>query len=203
MARMPNVTREMIKPEDLPEFDETVRLRGTAQMAYSNLLYSPKLAALINAMDQFFPLESVIGGGLGSTEQMWVWRRELDRWRRTKLIEVVTLATAREINCQFVFTAHAVSGREEGVSEDTIRAIAQGTAPEGLPEEEAMVVRFTQELLRDRKITDATFNAVKDHFGVQWTVELTGLICYYTALGHMVMAFEEELLPGLSPELPL
>ena len=117
--------------------------------------------------------------------------------------DVAIMATALEIDCQFVFNTHANSGRAEGVSEDTTRAIAEGTAPQGLLEEEELVVRFTQELLRERKISDATFNAVKDRFGVQWTVELTGLICYYMMLGLLIMAFEEELPQGLSPELPL
>ena len=203
MARLPGVTREQIRPEDLPEYDETVRRRGSNQKAYSNLLYSPKLAARVNAMDEFFPRYSVMAVGLGSQEEMWEARREKGRWRRAKLMEVAILTTGREINSQFVFTGHCASGREEGVTDETIRAIGDGTAPEGLPEEEVLVVRFTQELLRDKKISDGSFNAVKDRFGVQWAVELAGIICYYTMLGHLVMAFEEELPPGVAPELPL
>ena len=190
MGRLPDVTREQIKPEDLADFDETVRLRS-GQLGYSNLLYSPKLAARINAMDQFFPLESVMAVGLGSTEERWEFLRKNRRWRRTNLMKVAVMAAAREINCQFVFAGHAVTGREEGVSEDTIRAIGQGTAPHGLSGDEELVVRFAQELLRDRKISDATFDSVKDRFGVQWAVELAGIVCYYVMLGYLLMALEE------------
>ena len=39
-------------------------------------------------------------------------------------------------------------------------AIARGTAPEGLSGDEALVVRYVQELLQNRKISDGAFNAV-------------------------------------------
>ena len=198
MARLPDVTREQIRPEDLSEFDETVRIRGGIQLGYSNLLYSPKLAARVIALNMFFPYDSVMAGDAEPGRE-----RRGQGMSRPKIMEVAILATAWEIKCQFAFTGHVRRAREEGVSEDTIRAIAQGTAPDGLSGDEEPVVRFTQELLRDQRISDDTFNAVKDRFGVQWTVELTGLICYYLMLGHLLMAFEEELPPGVSPELPL
>ena len=67
----------------------------------------------------------------------------------------------------------------------------------------ARLPEVTRELIRDRKISDATFYRVKDHFGVQWTVELTGLICCYAMYGYLLMAIEAELSPGVIPELPL
>ena len=203
MPRLPNVTRDQIEPEDLTEFDEIVRLRGSKIIVYTNLLYSPKMAARINALNQFFPLHSIMAKEMGSEEQLWQTRGERGIFRRAKLMEVVILAAAREINCQIAFTVHAISAREEGVSEDTIQAIAEGTAPQSLSGDEELVVRFTQELVRDRKIRDATFSQVKDRFGVQWTVELTGLVCYYLMFGYLLMAFEQELPPGVAPELPM
>ena len=203
MARLPDVTREQIRPEDLPDFDELVRLQGRRTSVYSNLLYSPKMAARIWALNQFFPLQSLMANELGSERQMPEIRRPNGLLRRPKLMEVTILAVAREINCQFAFTGHARSARDAGVSEDTIRAIAQGTAPKDLSGDEELVVEFTQELLRDRKISDATFNRVNARFGVQWTVELSGLICYYFMFGYFLMAIEAELSPGVTPELPL
>ena len=203
MARLPEVTREQIRPEDLPEFDETVRLRGGIRPGYSNLLYSPKLAARVNAMDNYFSLDSVMADGMGSPEEKWAARRKKGGWKRSKLMELAVVTAEREIKCQFAFTGHAMGAREEGVSEDTIRAIGQGTVPQGLSGDEELMVRFAQELIRDRKISDATFNGVKDRFGVQWAVDLAGIICYYVMLGYLLMAFEEELPPGVTPELPL
>ena len=192
MPRLPDVTRDQIRPEDLADYDETVKIREGRLVVYTNILYSPKLAARINAINDFFPDHSLLQEGPPGS-----------RPRRGKLMEVAILIAAREINCQFAYTGHVRSAREEAkLSEDTIQAIFEKRAPEGLHGDEELVARYTVELIRDRKISDTTFNAVKDRFGVQWTVELTGLICFYVMFGHMLIAFEQELGPGVTPVLP-
>ena len=118
------------------------------------------------------------------------------------LKEVVILTAAREIKSQYEFTAHASLARKAGVSEDTIRAIAQGTAPQGLSDDEAMLVRYTVELLRDRKISDGTFNAVKNKYGNRGVVDVTALIGHYLLVAQILTAFDVELAPGVTPELP-
>ena len=182
MARLPSVTREQLKPEDQPYFDEIVASRGSVRGLYGVLLYSPKLAARVADTGSYVRFEGDMSNALK---------------------EVIILATAREIKAQYEFTAHARLAREAKVSEDTIRAIAQGTAPQGLSGDEEIVVRYTQELLRDHKISDATFNAVKDRFGVQGTVDLTGLIGHYLLVGQFLAAFDVELASGVTAELPL
>ena len=192
MPRLPDVTRDQIRPEDLAAYDETAKIREGRMAVYTNLLYSPKLAARITAVNDFFPDYSVLHE-----------KPTGPRPRRGKLMEVAILIAAREINCQYAFSVHVLSAREETkLSEDTIQAISEKRAPEGLHGDEELVARFTVELLRNRKISDATFNAVKDRFGVQWTVELTGLICFYVMFGHILLAFEQEVPPGVTPLLP-
>ena len=192
MPRLPDVTRDQIRPEDLVDYDETVKVREGRLVVYTNILYSPKMAALINAINDFFPDHSVLH------------EEPPDRRpKRGKLMEVAILIAAREINCQFAFSGHVLTAREEAkLSDDTIRAITEKRAPEGLHGDEELVARYTVELLRERKISDATFNAVKDRFGVRWLVELTGLISYYMMFGYILIAFEQELSPGVTPVLP-
>ena len=127
MAKLPEVTRNQIRPEDLPEFDETVRIRGGTRRGYSNLLYSPKLAARVNALNMFFPYDSFMVGEAEADKE-----RPGFGIRRPKLMEVVILATTAEIKCQPAFNGHARTAREGGVSEDTISAISQGNAPDAL-----------------------------------------------------------------------
>ena len=181
MARLPNVTREQLSAEDQPYFDEIAESRGSIRGPYGVLLHSPRLAARVAATGAYVRFEGDMANALR---------------------EVVILATAREIESQYEFSAHARLAREAGVSEDTIRDIASGTAPDGLSGDEAMLVRYTRELLRDHKIGDATFNAVRDRFGVQGTVDLTGLIGHYVLVGQVLAAFDVDLAPGLTPELP-
>lgn len=182
MARVPYVTREQLKPEDRKYFDEIVGTRGGIRGPFGVLLHSPDLAARVADTGAYVRFKFDVPEALK---------------------EVVILTTAREIKNQYEFTAHARLAREAKVSEDTIRAIANGTAPRGLSGDEELVVRYTQELLQDHKISEATFNAVNDRFGVQKTVELTALIGHYLLVGQVLAAFDVELAPGAKPELPI
>jgi hypothetical protein len=43
-----------------------------------------------------------------------------------------------------------------------------------------------QELLRNHKISAATFNAVRDRFGMQKILEITGLVGHYLLVGQIL-----------------
>ena len=182
MARLPDLNRDQLNAEDQQYFDEILGSRGSVRGPYGVLLHSPKLAARVANTGTYVRFESEMANGLK---------------------EVVIITTAREIKSQYEFTAHARLAREAKVSDETIKAIAQGTAPQGLTGDEELLVRFTQQLLRDHKGTDATYNAVKDRFGGQGTVDVTGLIGHYLLVGQVLAVFEVELAAGITPELPL
>lgn len=182
MVRVPTVTREQLKPEDQKYFDEIVGSRGGIRGPFGVLLHSPDLAARVADTGAYVRFKFDVPEALK---------------------EVTILTTACEHKSQYEFAAHARLARQANVSESTIKAIANGTAPRGLSGDEALVVQYTQELLRNHKISDATFNAVKNRFGVQKTVELTALIGHYLLVGQILAAFEVELPPGVKPELPV
>ena len=181
MARLPSVNRDQLKPEDQKYFDEIAGSRGSIRGPYGVLLHSPDLAARVASTGAYV-------------------RFDFDMPNTLK--EVVILATAAVFKNQYEFAAHARLARDAGVPDATIRAIAQGTAPEGLTGDEAMLVRYTNELLRDRKITDAMFNAVQSKFGDSGVVNLTTLIGHYLLVAQILTAFEVELGPGMIAELP-
>ena len=182
MARLDNLTRDQLRPEDQQFFDEISSSRGSVRGPYGVMLHSPKLAARVAHTGTHVRFD-------------FDWPEALK--------ETVILATAREIKSQYEFTAHARLARQAGASESTIKALADGTAPAGLSGDEELVVRYTQQLLRDHKITDETYQAVVDRFGVQDTVNLTGLIGHYLLVGQILAAFEVELAPDMTPELVL
>jgi 4-carboxymuconolactone decarboxylase len=181
MARLPNLERDQLKPEDQKFYDAIADSRGGVRGPYGVLLHSPDLAARV-----------------AHTGTYVRYNLELPEALR----ETIIIATAREIKNQYEFFAHARLARQAGVAEDTIQAIAHGTAPQGLSGDEAMLVRYVQELLRNHKISNATFNAVRDRFGMQKTLEITGLIGHYLLVGQILAAFEVELPEGAKPEIP-
>jgi len=181
MARLPEVTRDQLKPGGQKCYDEIAGSRGSVSGPYGILLHSPDLAARVAHTGAYV-------------------RFDFDM--PDSLKEVVIITTAREIKSQYEFAAHARLARKAGVSEETIRAIAQGTAPEGLSGEEELLVRYTRELLGDHKISDATFNAVRGRYGDRGVVDLTALIGHYLLVGQVLAAFDVDLAPGMTPELP-
>ncbi len=182
MARLPNVNRDELKPADQQYFDEIVGSRGSVRGPYGVLLHSPQLAARVAHTGTFVRFDFDVPEALK---------------------ELVIITTAREITSQYEFSAHARLAREAGVSDETIKAVADGTAPQGLSGDEEILVRYTKELVRDHKISDATFNAVRDRFGVQNTVNFTGLIGHYLLVGQILLAFDVEMAPGMTAEIPV
>ena len=181
MARLPSVERDQLSTEDRKHFDQIAGSRGGIRGPYGVLLHSPELAARIASTGAFV-------------------RFEFDMPNALK--EVAILATAAQLENQYEFTAHAKLARDAGVPDDTIRVIAEGREPGGLAPDEAMLVRYVNELLKDRKISDPTFNAVKSRLGDSGVVELTALIGHYMLVAQILTAFEVELGSGMTPELP-
>ena len=181
MARLPNLEKDQLKPEDLQFYESIADSRGSVRGPYGVLLHSPDLAARVAHTGAYV-------------------RFNFDLPEALK--ETIIITAAREIQSQYEFAAHARLARQAGVSDATIKAIADGTAPAGLSGDEEMLVRYVKELVQNHKISDATFNAVRDKFGTQRTVEITGLIGHYLLVGQILLAFEVELPEGVNPELP-
>ena len=181
MARLPNLTKDQLKPEDLQFYESIADSRGSVRGPYGVLLHSPDLAARVAHTGAYV-------------------RFNFDLPESLK--ETIIITAAREIRSQYEFAAHARLARQAGVSDATINAIADGTAPAGLSGDEEMLVRYVKELVQNHKISDATFNAVRDKFGTQRTVEITGLIGHYLLVGQILLDFEVELPEGVSPEIP-
>ena len=51
---------------------------------------------------------------------------------------------------------------------------------DGLPADEALIIRFGRELLESPQVSDATFNAVRARYGEKGLLELTAVMSVYT-----------------------
>jgi hypothetical protein len=76
--------------------------------------------------------------------------------------------------------------RRFGLS-DSIKAATQQTRP---PE---MICGYTTELLKRKRVSDVTFNRVKERFGGKGVVDLTGLAGYYTLLAMQLNAAQYKI----------
>ena len=181
MARLPNLEKEQLRPEDHQFYESIADSRGSVRGPYGVLLHSPDLAARVAHTGTYV-------------------RFNFDMSEALK--ETIIITTAREIRSQYEFSAHARLARQAGVSDETIKVIANGSAPAGLSGDEELLVKYVKELVQNHKISDQTFNAVKDKFGTQRTVEITGLVGHYLLVGQILLAFEVDLPDGVEPEIP-
>lgn len=116
--------------------------------------------------------------------------------------ELAILATVRELKCEFEWAAHVAEGRKVGVREEAIDAVRAGTAPAGLTPDEAQVVNYVHLIVRQHRVDDATFEAMKARFGERGLVELTSLIGYYNMVSTVMDAFGVEP-PANTDRMPL
>jgi 4-carboxymuconolactone decarboxylase len=104
--------------------------------------------------------------------------------------ELVTIITAREHDCPYVWASHAAAARREGVPDATIALVRDHGDTTHLAPDEADVVDFTRQLLRSHRVTQALFDRLHDTHGAPWLVELTALIGHYRVITATLNAFE-------------
>jgi 4-carboxymuconolactone decarboxylase len=118
--------------------------------------------------------------------------------------ELVMLTVAREMDTPYIWQAHATAARELGVRADVVDNLREKKPMTGLSSEQQAAVDFTRELLRDRKVSKATFGRATASFGQRGTMTLTNLIASYANLAYFMNAYELEApVHATEPALPV
>ncbi len=121
-----------------------------------------------------------------------------------KILELAMLVTAREMDCQHIWNAHAASGRNAGLSDDVVDGLRDEEELSGLPDDEQAVVNYGCELFRTHHASRGAFQAVLEQFERQGAVELTLVFGNYAMLALAINAFDSDLPPNRTePLLPI
>ena len=67
------------------------------------------------------------------------------------------LVTARELDCQHIWNAHAASARQAGVRSEIVDALRDGKALPALAPDEAAVVHYGREFFRTHRVSRGAF----------------------------------------------
>ena len=185
MARMPAPTRESVPEKYRDLFDELVRERGGPPTGGpgSVTLNSPEMAKRANHLSAYLRQES----GLPA-----------------KIQELAMLTTARELDCQYIWNAHAASGRREGLSDALVDAMRDKRDLPNLAPDESAVINLGREFYRTHRVSDAAFQAAVEQFGVHGLTNLTNLMSYYALLAFNANTFTIDLpAERTEPVLPI
>jgi 4-carboxymuconolactone decarboxylase len=120
------------------------------------------------------------------------------------LQELVMITVAREMDCAYIWYAHAAAARTAGVHGEIVDAIRERRVPSGLSADQQAAVDFTQELLRTRRVSGSTYDRANERFGRRGTLTLTNLVACYAMLAYNMnaLALEAPLHPT-EPALPV
>ena len=90
---------------------------------------------------------------------------------------------------------HERAGRKLGMSEALIAAIHEGPDAKIFQDLQRKIMRFTDEVVLNVRPSDATFNALAEHFSHQELAELTVTIGFYMLVSRFAETFEIEIDP--------
>src|SRR6478672_4170641 len=118
-----------------------------------------------------------------------------------KLKELAIVVTARYWGAQFEWLAHRRAAVQAGLSEDKVKAIAEGRRPAGMSADEEAVYNFITELYKTKQVSDPTFAAVKSLAGERGVVDLIVSAGYYQAVSMLMNADRLPVNADQQPEL--
>lgn len=128
---------------------------------FEPLMHSPEVMTLARSMGDYLRYKSSIGNTLS---------------------ELVILVTAREWSQDFEWWFHYPIALKAGISKDVADAIADGRRPTGMGADEEMIYDYASELLKNKRVSDVTFDRVKARFGTKGVVDTNGIVGYYSLL---------------------
>jgi 4-carboxymuconolactone decarboxylase len=138
------------------------------------------------------------------------WATGLNRYLRDesslpkKTQELAMLVTARELDCQHIWNAHAASARQAGVSGTLVEALRERKELPALAADEAAVVQYGREFFRTHRVSRGAWQAALEQFGRQGVVELSLVMGNYSLLALCINAFDTDLPPDRTePLLPV
>jgi 4-carboxymuconolactone decarboxylase len=185
MARLPIATRESVPEAQKALFDELVQGMGSVPRfgPGSVMIHVPEAHRRATGLNDYLRNQSSLS---------------------KKVQELAMLVTARALDCQHIWNAHAASARQAGVREALVNALRDRQALPQLAPDEAAVVHFGQEFFRTHRVSPGAFQAALEQFGRQGVVELSLIMGNYSLLALLINAFDTDLPPDRTePLLPV
>lgn len=173
MTRIRKITRrEGLDDKQLAVYDSIVSgARGAVRGPHQVLLNVPEIAAPIEKLGAYLRYDCSI---------------------QQRQRELAILIVAAHWQADYEWFAHAPIARAQGHSKAVLAAIAQGKTPQFDDPDDALVHRYTCELLQTKRVSNSTHEAAKARFGEAGVLELAAFLGYYVLLAMTLNALDVE-----------
>jgi 4-carboxymuconolactone decarboxylase len=171
-----------LRPETMTEEQKAVQQEivsgphGRIVGPYFAWLYSPELARRTRNLSEFIRFKSTLP---------------------PRLSELAILITGRFWRADFEFYAHARLGKQAGLDEALITALAENRRPTFKLEGERVVYDLIWELLHTQRAREATYARAVQALGQQAVVELVATAGYYSMVSLTLNCFQVPLPEGV------
>ena len=174
MSRLSAATRDTVPDAQKDVFDEIIGGSGSvpANGPGSIMIHVPEANKRASALNQYLRQESSLP---------------------KKIQELAMLVTAREMDCQYVWNAHAASAKAAGVDPEIVDALRDETELLDLAPDEQAVINYGREFYQTHHVSSGGFQAALEQLGKQGLVELTMLMGNYALLAFLVNSFDSAL----------
>ena len=149
--------------------------RGVVQGPLLAWLQSPALAARAQALGAFCRYQTSLP---------------------PRLSELAIITMGAYWQAGFEWHVHAPIAIAAGLDAQAVETLRLGGTPHFAQEDEQAVWRFAHHLLHDHAVPDATYRTVEGLLGAAGTVELVGVLGYYSLISMTIKAFGIPVPPG-------
>jgi len=192
MARLPIVTSDQLDEAQQRVWDiVTGGRRGSAADLiddqggligpFNPMLYAPLVGERVTALGEALRFDATL---------------------ERRLIELATITVAANWRSDFEWFVHARLAREAGVDPAAIESVRIGAEPSLEDAAEAVVHRFTRQLLEAGRPDDDTYTTAVELLGETAVVELVNLVGYYCLISFVLNSFEPDVPPSAVPPWP-
>jgi hypothetical protein len=181
-SRLPLMKRDQVPPASLGVWDSVAgKDKATPPLGpVATSVYSMGVAGPMNDLNKYIRT-TVIGTGM---------------------YHLCSLLAAREYDEPYEWNSHETGAQRAGIDQKTIDAVKFNRPLDGLPEKEALVVRFGRALLKDHKVSSDLYAQVVKTFGQQGMFEITATIGDYVMAAIMLRAVDQHVPSPVANPLP-
>ena len=145
-------------------------------------LYSPPVAAAMTGVNDYLRRKS----GLDP-----------------RLVELAILVTAREMDSEYVWTAHEPAAQKAGLAQEIIDTVKYRRPLTRLGEKEAVIVQLGRDSISKHKVGSDTFARALKLFGNQGVVNIVSLMGDYAATTILLNVSDQHVRPRDKSLLPI